>query len=63
VGKTALNPNEIVAEVFVPELPPHSYGAFGKLSKTAEDIAKVNAAVMVTFDGDTCENVRIALGF
>jgi carbon-monoxide dehydrogenase medium subunit len=33
-----------------------------KLSKTAEDIAKVNAAVMVTLAGGRCEDARIALG-
>lgn len=62
VGKTALGPHEIVSEVLVPKLPVGSGCAFGKISRTAEDIAKVNAAVMVTLAGGKCVNVKIALG-
>jgi carbon-monoxide dehydrogenase medium subunit len=61
-GKTALGPHEIVTEIVVPSLPSGSGSAFMKLSKTAEDIAKVNAAVMVTLAGGRCEDARIALG-
>jgi carbon-monoxide dehydrogenase medium subunit len=61
-GKTALGPHEIVTEIIVPSQPPGSGSAFMKLSKTAEDIAKVNAAVMVTLAGGRCEDARIALG-
>jgi carbon-monoxide dehydrogenase medium subunit len=61
-GKTALGPHEIVTEIVVPSLPSGSGSAFMKLSKTAEDIAKVNAAVMVTLADGRCEDARIALG-
>jgi len=36
--------------------------AFMKLSKTAEDIAKVNAAVAVTMADGVCADAKIALG-
>lgn len=62
VGKTALGPHEIVTEVLVPRLPVGSVGTFMKISKTSEDIAKVNAAVLLTLAGGKCVNVRIALG-
>jgi aerobic carbon-monoxide dehydrogenase medium subunit len=62
VGKTALKPHEIVAAVLVPNTPAGSGSAFMKLSKTAEDIAKVNAAVLVTLSGGKCLDARIALG-
>ncbi len=62
VGKTAIGPHEIVTEIVVPSLPSGSGCAFMKLSKTAEDIAKVNAAVIVTMVGGRCEDARIALG-
>ena len=39
-----------------------SAGAFLKLSKTSEDIAKVNAAVMVTLGDGSCIGRQIALG-
>ena len=42
-------PHEIVTEIIVPPAGRRNRaGAFLKLSKTAEDIAKVNAAVAVT---------------
>ena len=46
-GKTAVGPHEIVTEIVVPAPAAGSAGAFLKLSTTSEDIAKVNAAVMI----------------
>jgi carbon-monoxide dehydrogenase medium subunit len=62
VGKTAVGPHEVVTEVHVPRVPAGSAGAFMKLSKTAEDIAKINAAVLVTVSEGRCVDVKIALG-
>lgn len=62
VGKTILEPHEIVTEIFVPGLPAGTGGAFMKLAKTADDIAKVNAAVTVTVTDGRCKEARIALG-
>lgn len=62
VGQTAVGPHELVTEIFVPAQATGSAGAFIKLAKTRADIAKVNAAVMVTLDAYTCTHVRIALG-
>lgn len=62
VGETALKPHEIVTAVLVPNVPAGSGVAFMKLSKTADDIAKVNAAVMVTLSGGKCLDAKIALG-
>jgi aerobic carbon-monoxide dehydrogenase medium subunit len=62
VGRTILGPNEIVTEIFVPGIPARSGGAFLKMAKTAEDIAKVNAAVLVTVRDKICQEAKIALG-
>jgi carbon-monoxide dehydrogenase medium subunit len=62
VGRTALKPHEMVTEISVPGLPPGSVGAFVKLSRTAEDIAKVNVAVMLKMTGKKCAEAGIALG-
>jgi carbon-monoxide dehydrogenase medium subunit len=62
VGKTILEPNEIVTEIFVPSLPAGIGSAFSKAAKTADDIAKVNVAVMVTVTDRICTDARIALG-
>ena len=53
-GKTAVGPHEIVTEIVVPAPAAGSAGAFLKLSKTSEDIAKVNVAVMVALAGGVC---------
>ena len=62
VGKTILEPNEIVTEIFVPGMPAGIGSAFLKAGKTAGDIAKVNAAVMVLVADKICKDTRIALG-
>lgn len=62
VGKTILEPNEIVTEIFVPGMLAGTGSAFLKAAKTADDIAKVNAAVTVTVTDKICKDARIALG-
>ena len=61
-GKSSLGSDEILTEIIVPTLPAGTAGAFMKLSKTAEDIAKINVAVSVTMSGGKCDQARIALG-
>jgi carbon-monoxide dehydrogenase medium subunit len=62
LGQTALKPHEIVTEIVIPALSSGSGTAFLKLSKTAEDIAKVNVAVMVTLADGKCHDAKIAVG-
>jgi len=62
VGKTAVGPHQIVTEIYVPRVPPDSTVAFLKLAKTGEDIAKINAAVLLTASEGRCVNAKIALG-
>jgi len=62
VGKTVLEPNEIVTEIVVPSTPAGAGGAFLKLGKTKVDIPKVNVAVMVAVTDNTCREAKIALG-
>lgn len=61
-GKTVLEPHEIVTEMYVPPVPAGTGCAFMKLSKTADDIAKVNAAVTVAVADGKCKEAKIALG-
>lgn len=62
VGKTILESHEIVTEIFVPILPEGTGSAFMKLTKTAEDIAKVNIAVTINIADGICKKAKIALG-
>jgi aerobic carbon-monoxide dehydrogenase medium subunit len=61
-GKTAVGPHEMVTEVVVPAPAGGTAGAFLKLAKTSEDIAKVNAAAIVAFGGGVCTWAGIAVG-
>lgn len=62
VNQTSLQPGEIVTEVLVPALPPTTGSAFMNLIRTAADVSKVNVAVTLTVAGNTCRDVKIALG-
>jgi carbon-monoxide dehydrogenase medium subunit len=53
---------EILTEVTVPQLAAHTGTSFIKHCKTAVDFALVNAAALVTMDGDTVSDVRVSVG-
>jgi CO/xanthine dehydrogenase FAD-binding subunit len=61
-GRTALQENELVAEVILPALQPHSGAAFFRRTRTAMDIAVVCGAAMLQLSNSSCQHVRIALG-
>lgn len=62
VGQTILKPGEIVTEILLPPVKAGTGGGFLNLVRTAADIAKVNAAVIITVADGTCREARIALG-
>lgn len=62
-GQTVLKPDEILAEIQVPNLLPRSGGVYIKRTiRKAMDLAIIGVAVIVTRDGDTLSDVKIALG-
>ncbi len=62
-GQTVLKPDEILAEIQVPNLLPQSGGAYIKRTiRKAMDLAIIGVAVIVTMDRDTLSDVKIALG-
>jgi CO/xanthine dehydrogenase FAD-binding subunit len=61
-GKTALQDNELVAEIILPAPQPHTGAAFFRRTRTAMDIAVVCGAAMLHLANGTCQNARIALG-
>lgn len=64
VRKDALNRCELLTEIQLTPLPTRTGTAFAKKGRVAvADLAVVNAAVRVTLTaGNTCQDVRIALG-
>jgi CO/xanthine dehydrogenase FAD-binding subunit len=62
-NQTVLNGEELVREIQVSDLPPHSKGVYLKLSpRRAMDLAVVGVAVVVVTKSGTCDDIRIALG-
>ncbi len=61
-GRTALQDNELVAEILLPVPQPHTGAAFFRRTRTAMDIAVVCGAAMLQLSNGTCQNARIALG-
>jgi carbon-monoxide dehydrogenase medium subunit len=63
-GRTALAPDELVTEVFVPLPPPRSADAYLRFTPRGEmDIAVVGVGASLTLDGDgLCAAARVALG-
>ena len=63
VRQTALTPDEMVTDITFPALAESQRGVFVKLAlRRTHAIALVNAAVVLTFDGDTVTQARITLG-
>jgi carbon-monoxide dehydrogenase medium subunit len=63
-GKTCLQPNELLKEVFIPSPVGRSGSSFQRCTRTAMDIALVNCAVFLSLapKGETITDIRIALG-
>jgi CO/xanthine dehydrogenase FAD-binding subunit len=62
-GETVLTNEEILKEIHVPNLPPHSRGRYLKLSpRRSMDLAVVGVATVVIVEDQICEDIRIALG-
>src|SRR5574341_366781 len=63
-GKTRLQTNELLKEIFIPFVAARSGGSFQRCTRTAMDIAVVNCAVFVSLAGEdnTITDARIALG-
>lgn len=65
VGETLLKPNELLLEILVPKVAPHTSGMYIKHSaRGAIDLAIVNIAVVMTMESDkkVCKDARIVLG-
>jgi carbon-monoxide dehydrogenase medium subunit len=62
VRKTVLAPDELLVELHVPALPPHSGGCYLRHTPRRElDIAVVGVASELSLDGGVCAKARIAL--
>jgi carbon-monoxide dehydrogenase medium subunit len=62
--ETALESNELLSEIRIPELPSPTGTAYSKFNIIESDMGTVGAAVSITLDSNnrTCSDTRIALG-
>jgi carbon-monoxide dehydrogenase medium subunit len=61
--KTALERDELLAEISVQSPPARSGTAFIKLGRTSEDLATLNVAVRVTLESNgACKEARVVVG-
>jgi CO/xanthine dehydrogenase FAD-binding subunit len=62
--ETAVQPGEMVTEIEIPVLPPHSGAYFTKYSQLHGDYALASVSVLITLDDkkEKCVNARIGLG-
>jgi carbon-monoxide dehydrogenase medium subunit len=60
--RNSLEAGELVTEVRVRRSRPGTGSAFAKLTRTAADCAKINAAAAVVRAGPVCAEARLALG-
>jgi carbon-monoxide dehydrogenase medium subunit len=62
--ETVLEPSELLTEIQVPVVPPHTGTAYTKFSIIEHDIATVGVAVSITLDSvdGQCKDVRIVVG-
>jgi xanthine dehydrogenase iron-sulfur cluster and FAD-binding subunit A len=61
-GKTAIEPGELLVSVVLPKPRPGTGSAFLKVSRVSADLAKVNAAVVLSREGSRITDCRLAFG-
>jgi carbon-monoxide dehydrogenase medium subunit len=62
-GQTILEHGQLLTEIQIPNLSPHSGGAYLKQTRRqGADLAVVGVAALVVMDGEIVRDVKIALG-
>ena len=61
--ETLLEPGEMLTEIYLPTLPPHSGASYYKFNIIESDMATISVAACTTLDdAGICQDIRIALG-
>ena len=59
---TARRPDEIAVELRLPAPGKATFSAFRRMTRTNEDLAKLNASARLDMDGKICRSARLAMG-
>ncbi|MDP2170239.1 MAG: xanthine dehydrogenase family protein subunit M [Rhodocyclaceae bacterium] len=61
-GVTERQPDELAVELRIDDTSSSTCSAFQRLTRVHEDLSKLNVAVRLEMDQDTCKQARIAMG-
>jgi carbon-monoxide dehydrogenase medium subunit len=61
-GESCMEAGEVLTQIHIPEKANHTGTAFLKVGRVAQDIAVVNAAVLLVLDKKKCVGCRLAVG-
>jgi carbon-monoxide dehydrogenase medium subunit len=61
-AQTSRRPDELATEISIPAPKALSKSAFWRVTRVNEDLAKLNVAVYLEMDGDTCTEARLIMG-
>jgi CO/xanthine dehydrogenase FAD-binding subunit len=61
-SRSVLQIDEILTEIQIPDLPANAVGVHLKHGTRRVDVAIVSVSVVMVMEGDTCKDIRIALG-
>ena len=62
VGKTVLDPDELITEIIIPKTGENCGSAFIKNSRVKADLSKINCAIYLEREANRCKEIRIAFG-
>ena len=62
VGKTVIEADELITQINLPEMKKNSGSAFSKKGRVKADIAKINLAVCLEREDNSCKDCKIVLG-
>ena len=62
VGKTLLEPDEMITEINISEIPKNTGSAFLKKSRVKADLSKINLAVYLEREDNICKDCKIVFG-
>jgi len=60
-GQSVIKTGELLTEIQVPVLPPHTGGVHLKYGSRRVDIAIAGVSILMTVDGQQCQDIKIAL--
>jgi len=62
VGKTIIEPDELITQINIPKINKNTGSAFLKKSRVKADLSKINLAIYLEREGNICKDCKIVFG-